>query len=170
MARFKLGKPPIVESWIGFDFEPRADKIVWDGQLANELADSVADNFPKKDLRYRSKVQIVPAGPGQLPVPKSIEHKLEAVRIQNEDSTRLLQIGDDRIFYHQLGGSDEWPGFAPLLEETLGMVDRYSEVFAPPNIKMATLHDVDIVKIPLDGKTIQLDDYFKLARHKPTAL
>lgn len=25
---FKLGKPPIVESWIAFDFEPKPDKVL----------------------------------------------------------------------------------------------------------------------------------------------
>ena len=137
MARFKLGRPPIVESWIGFDFEPKADKVAWDGQLANQLVDSLVEDFPKKDLRYRSEVQVVAAGPGQLPMPKAIQHKLEMVRVQNETATRVLQIGDDRLFLHQLKGEEEWPGFESLMEETLGMVDRYTEVFQPSRIRLS---------------------------------
>jgi len=41
MGKIKLGKPPIVERWLSFDFEPNPSKTVWDGKLANELEDSL---------------------------------------------------------------------------------------------------------------------------------
>ncbi len=167
MSQFKLGKPPIVESSIGYDFEPNAEKVSWDGKLANELADSLGGEFPKKEFRYRSEVQIVQGSPGQVPIPTSFEHRLEEVRIQNESATRILQITDDRIFYHQLKDQQSWPGFEPLLERSLDIVDLYMASFRPARIKMAILHDVDIVKIPLAGKAIELDEYFKLVRELP---
>ena len=99
-------KPPIVESWVAFDFEPIPDKLQWDGQLADELAGALADRFPKKEFLLQSEVRVIQAARDQPPVPHSLETKVTTVRIRNEEETRIFQISDDRIAFNQLKGED----------------------------------------------------------------
>lgn len=165
MKQFKLRKPPVVESWIAFDFEPNPNKVEWDGKLASELADSLSDRFPHKEYRWRSEIQIETPQPGQLPVSKVSKHTLDTIHIRNEESTRIFQIADDRIVFNQLKADGDWPGFENLLDESLELLTQYNQFFHPSSIKLAALHYVDIVEIsPSQDGLVQLDDYFNLVR------
>ena len=168
MPKFKLNKPPIIEGWIAFDFKPKPDKVQWDGLLASELADSLKDRFPKKEYVWQGEFQVVRPAEGQLPVPQSFQHKLVTVRIRNEQDTRVIQISDDRIVMHQLKGEDGWPGFASLLDEALELANQYASMFQPAGIRLATLHDVDIVAIPVpDEASVEMDQYFTIVKELP---
>ena len=168
MSGFRLNKPPIIESRIAFDFEPAPDKREWDGELANDLAESLANRFPKKEFVWQGEFQVVRPAEGQLPVPRSFQHKLVAVRIRNEQDTRVFQISDDRAVVSQLKGDDDWPGFEHLLNDALELVDRYCEVFKPAGTKLATLHDVDLVEIPAaPGAEVKMDEYLTIVNELP---
>lgn len=168
LPEFKLNKPPIVESWVSFDFEPKPDKVEWDGKLANELAESLRGRFPKKEYVWQSEIRVVQADKGQLPVPQSLEHRLNIVRMRNEQDTRIFQIADDRIVVNQVKGQDAWPGFEALLNDALELVDRYSAVFQPAGIRLATLHDVDIVEIPAPkGVEVEMDEFLTIVKELP---
>lgn len=168
MAEFKLSKPPIVESWIAFDFDPKPDKVLWDGRLADELAESLADRFPEKEYVWQSQFRVVRADKGKFPIPESLEHKLNIVRIRNEQGSRIFQIADDRIVVNQTKTQDEWPGFETLVNDALELVDRYAAVFQPAGIRLATLHDVDIVEIPvLGGAEVEMDQYLTIVKELP---
>ncbi len=174
MTELKLGKPPVVESWIAFDFEPSPNKVEWNGELANKLADSLSDRFPQKEDRWRTEFSIEILKAGQQPVSKKTKNIFDSVRIQNEESTRIFQIADDRIVCNQLKADGDWPGFDNLLDESLDLLTQYSQFFCPSGIKCAELHYVDIVEIPppendvsAQDEVVELDDYFELVRELP---
>jgi len=167
MGKIKLGKPPIVERWLSFDFEPNPSKTVWDGKLANELADSLSLEFPGREHIWAQQIRVTHAGPG-TPVQPEFLVRLDCVRCANASSTELFQIRDDQIAYNRLRGDEEWPGFNPFLDRALHLLTEYRQMFQPAKIIAAVLHEVDIVEIPLtpDGQ-IQLDEYFSLIKDLP---
>jgi len=69
MGKVKLGKPPIVERWVSFDFEPNASKTAWDAKLANQLADSLSIEFPGRDHIWEQQFRVTHAGPGTSSLP-----------------------------------------------------------------------------------------------------
>ena len=136
--------------------------------MAHELAESLSDRYPRKEYVWNSEIRVVQAAKGQLPVPQSFEHKLDRVRIRNEQDTRVVQIADDRIVVSQLKSQEQWPGFETLLNDTLELVDRYSAVFQPAAIRLAILHDVDIVDIPVcAGAEVEMDEYLTIVKELP---
>lgn len=167
MGKIKLGKPPIVERWVSFDFEPNASKTAWDGKLANELADSFTSEFPAKDHIWAQQFRVTHAGPG-TPVQPEFLIRLDCVRCANSTSTELFQIRDDQIAYNRLRGNEDWPGFNSFLDRALHLLAKYRQTFQPARILAAVLHEVDIVEIPFtpDGQ-IQLDEFFSLIKDLP---
>jgi len=105
MGKIKLGKPPIVERWLSFDFEPNPSKTVWDGKLANELADSLSLEFPGRVHIWAQQIRVTHAGPG-TPVQPEFLVRLDCVRCANASSTELFQIRDDQIAYNRLRGRE----------------------------------------------------------------
>jgi len=163
VARFK--KPPIVEAWIAFDFEPKADKVAWDMARAQEFTQQQKERFPKVEVMIRQEYKIEESK-GSLPRVVSQERIPEVVRMRDEESTRVLQIADDRLAYNVLEGGPAYPGFETLLAETLEYLDRYRNFFEPAGIREATIHYVDIIVIPTAG-TIEIDHYFNVVRDLP---
>ncbi|MFO0077702.1 MAG: TIGR04255 family protein [Planctomycetota bacterium] len=167
MGKIKLGKPPIVERWVSFDFEPNPSKTAWDGKLASQLADSLSVEFPGRDHIWEQQFRVTHAGPGS-PVQPEFLVRLDCVRCANAMSTELFQIRDDQIAYNRLRGKEDWPGFNEFLDRALYLLTAYRRVFQPSRIIAAVLHEVDIIEIPLtsDG-LIQLDEYFSLIKDLP---
>ncbi len=80
----------------------------------------------------------------------------------NEAGTRIRQVGEDRIAYNLLRTAQEdYPGFVQLLDEALGYLHQYREFFQPLALRLATIHYVDVVEIPLGNKPMILTDYFE---------
>lgn len=162
MARFK--QPPIVEAWIAFDFDPKPDKVAWDMARAQEFTQQQKEKFPKVEVIIRQEYKIEESK-GSLPKVVSQERVPEVVRMRDAESTRVLQIADDRLAYNVLEGGSAYPGFEVLLSETLDYLDAYRVFFEPAGIREATIHYIDIIQIP--SPTIEIDQYFNVVRDLP---
>ena len=163
----KYGKPPIVEAWLAFDFEPKPDKTAWDMHRAQEFAHLQKDKFPHIEGVFRQEFDVEEPQEGELPRIVRQRHILDVVRMRDEASKRVLQLADDRMAYNVLEAGNDYPGFATLLTESLEYVGKYSDVFQPAGIRQATIHYTDIIAIPIGGATIQIEDYFSIARDLP---
>jgi uncharacterized protein (TIGR04255 family) len=66
-----------------------------------------------------------------------------------------------RIAYNLLRTAQEdYPGFGQLLDEALGYLHQYRDFFQPQCIRLATIHYVDVIEIPLGEEPTVLTDYF----------
>lgn len=153
--------PPLVEAWIAFDFEPRADKVSWDKSQIEAFIKSHSNEIARVEMMVSEKVRIEPANKKELPKITAREQVIDVVRMFNEAETRIKQLGEDRIAYNLLRSTNQdYPGFSQLLDEALNYLHQYREFFQPQGIRLATLHYVDVIEIPLGDKPTVLTDYF----------
>ncbi len=54
----KYDNPPMVEAWIAFDFEPRADKVSWGKGQIDAFAKAHANEFARIEMMVREEVRI----------------------------------------------------------------------------------------------------------------
>jgi uncharacterized protein (TIGR04255 family) len=156
----KYNNPPVIEAWIAFDFEPKADKIGWDLEQVKGFAKAYPD-FATMGAFFKEEIRLEKKDDKSLPTITSRSNTLDVARMSNEENTRLRQLANDRIAYNLLRkAGDEYPGFKVLLDEALEFHKHYEKFFQPANTKNATIHYVDIVDIPTDGIPIVLTDYF----------
>jgi uncharacterized protein (TIGR04255 family) len=157
----KFKKPPVVEVWIAFDFDPNERKREWDIDLVQQYVQRHASELPKMEMTHEKELQFQETSPTSLPKVISQRLQLKQVRIFNDDKTRVLQIGDDQISYHLVASPKGYPGYDQVREETIGKLRDYLELFHPTAIRSAAIHYVDIIDIPRppDGK-IDVRDYF----------
>jgi uncharacterized protein (TIGR04255 family) len=156
-----LKKPPVVEVWIAFDFDPNENKREWDLELVQQYVQRYAADLPKLEAMHEKRVEFRETSPTELP--KVVRHTvaLKQVRISNSAKSRFLQVGDDHIAYHVVKSADGYPGYATVREETAGKLNDYIDLFQPTRIRSTAIHYVDIIDIPrpADG-TINVTDYF----------
>ena len=86
---------------------------------------------------------------------------IDVVRMYNESGTLIKQVGEDRIAYNLLRTAQEkYPGFGQLLDEALVYLQHYKSFFQPQGIRLATIHYVDVIEIPLGEEPTILTDHF----------
>lgn len=157
----KLGKPPVVEVWISFRFDPNEKKREWDIGQVRRFIDLHNTELPKLEAIHEREVNIEEGLPTELPRVLSRRVSVKAVRIFNESRTRILQIRDDEISVHMIRAGADYPGFLHLRDEAIAKLRSYMEVFQPVAVRSASLHYVDLVEIPSpENQTIELTDYF----------
>lgn len=153
--------PPLVEAWIAFDFEPKADKVSWDKEQVDAFAKTQANDFARIEMIVREEVRIEQSSEKELPRITDRQEIIDVVRMYNETGTRIRQVGEDRIAYNLLRTAQEsYPGFGQLLGEALAYLRQYKAFFRPQGIRLATIHYVDIIEIPLGDEPTILTDYF----------
>jgi uncharacterized protein (TIGR04255 family) len=159
VMRFK--KPPVVEVWISFDFDPNENKREWDLQLVQKYIEIYKTELPKVEAQHEKQIQVKETSPTDLPKVVGQQVRLQFVRLSNEDRSRVLQLGDDHLSYHVSKIGDDYPGYQKVRDETQLRLEDYIKVFQPSQVRNATLHYLDIIDIPSpeDGK-IDLGDFF----------
>lgn len=159
MMRFK--NPPVVESWISFDFDPNENKREWDLALVQQYAQLYCKELPKLEAIHERQIQVQETSPTDLPKVVAQQERLQFVRLTNEDRSRVLQLGDDQLSCHVLKTGGGYPGYCVVRDEAQQKLDDYTRVFQPSRVRNATLHYLDIIDIPRpkDDK-LNLADYF----------
>ncbi len=159
--------PPVVEAWIAFDFEPHANKTGWDFEPAREFLRLHAPALTQRRLHVQNVVELEKNESDELPKVKSERREVQLVRAFDSDLKRLLQVGNDRMAYNLLERGADFPGFDVLLDEAMGYLEKYRTYFSPPRLQRVTIHYVDIVNIPVEGSSFNLEDYFLIIRDIP---
>lgn len=154
--------PPVVEAWIAFDFEPHTDKTAWDIKQIDAFTKVHSNDFKRIDVLIKEEYELEQTSAKELPRITQRQHIIDVARMFNGDDTRIRQLGEDRIAYNLLRkAGDEYPGFEVLLEETIAYLNQYLDYFHPPGIKMATIHYVDIIDIPMTVEPLVLTEFFE---------
>jgi hypothetical protein len=99
---YKEGRPvqldnaPVIQTWIGFVFEPSPQKRAWDFNGARDFLSQYRESLPHIEAIFDETVQVQEITRTRQEI---IERKvgLNRTRTRNEDETRWLQLSDDRL-------------------------------------------------------------------------
>lgn len=161
-------KPPVIEVWISFDFDPNANKRDWDLELVQQFVSQYHEELPILEAVHERQIQVQETSPTDLPKIVGQRVHIESVRRSNEARNRTLQIGDDNLSFHILKSTDEIPRYRSVRDAVQPKLEEYTNIFQPRQIRNATLHYLDIIEIPrLDSGRLDLKDYFVLSADLP---
>jgi uncharacterized protein (TIGR04255 family) len=161
----RLANPPVVEVGINFHFDPDPEKKLWDLPVAMPFVEQFKESLPHVEIVRAEEIRIEKRSPQGLPEKLTGHISLDQVRAHDEGEQRWLEVGDDRMAYRLLHGSEAYPGFDVVLERAIEILGQYIQHFRPTAVRRAILSYVDIIKIP--GQSIELDDYFQLQVNLP---
>ncbi len=144
--------PPVVETWISFDFHPNENKrgsnLAQNLPIVQQYVRQYSVELPKLEAIHARQIQVQETSPTDLPKVVSQEVRLQSVRLTNEARSRMLQLGDDLLSYHVLKTDEGYPGYTTVRGEAQQKLEDYVRVFQPCSVGTATLHYLDIIDIP----------------------
>jgi uncharacterized protein (TIGR04255 family) len=158
-----LNKPPLVEVWMSFRFEPAAGAPPWTRERYQTFFKAVADSHPKVEHMTQYKVRVTTSEGGKARIGDPVEYVL-AMRAFTQDGIRAVQLTPDELVVNYLRGDTEpYPGFPALLEEALAHCHRYAECYQPAGVMEAALHYVDVIELPVpESRVVRTEDYLTL--------
>jgi uncharacterized protein (TIGR04255 family) len=159
-----LKKPPLVEVWMSFRFEPAADAPPWTRERYQLLLGSLADDYPRLEKLARHSLRVEVSGRRQKAHIKEVAEEVLAMRVLTEDGLRAVQLTPDSLVVNFLRSESEpYPGFPVLLDEALAHCSRYAECYRPNGILEAALHYVDLIELPItEGGVLRSERYITL--------
>lgn len=162
----KLRKPPIVQAWIEFRFEPSPDHP-WEEQPVMAFLETTAAEYddPSREFIKSSEVH-VRAGTGGAFPQFQLREATVAVRAFNVARTRWLEVWHNRLRCGLLRGGAGYEGFSALRANALAMLDSHASAFEPMSVISFVLHYEDAVDAPLTDGRLNLEDYFTLIDRK----
>lgn len=166
-----LRNPPLVEVWMSFRFEPVPGAPAWTRERYQTFLSSV-NGYPSVEEMVKRGVRVSKSRPGKLPKVTEILDQVMAVRAFTEDGLRAVQMTPDELAVNYLrGGTEPYPGFATLLNESMAHCKRYVECYEPDGVIEAALHYEDIVRIPIpENRLVAIDKYFTLSVQVPESV
>ena len=159
-----LKKPPLVEVWMSFRFEPAVGAPTWTRERYNTFLESVSEQYPDRQEMARRGIQVAASKRGKKPQVKGIVEQVLAMRAFTEDGLRTVQLTPDQLTVNYLRGEGSpYPGFAALLDEAMAHYRRYLECYKPLGTIATALHYVDLLEIPLPpDRIIVSEEYLTL--------
>ncbi len=164
----KLGKPPIIEAWIGIQIERSSETPDWSLLAANAFLRKYLKDMPRA-IAEQGRTLHVKEADGELP-PQVVGEKEElyAVRLMTSNEDRCLQMLGSQLVYNVLTSGADYPGFEGMLDEAIPKFVEYLDFSRPRSLVSAALCYVDLIRIPAEpGKAINLRDYFQFAVDSP---
>jgi uncharacterized protein (TIGR04255 family) len=165
----ELARPPVIEVGIEFHFDPRPDKEPWSLQVTRPFVERCQTTFPHVEVIQAEQLRIEKRGPGGIPEQIVGQISLNRLRAHNEQGTRWVQIGNDLLVFSLVRREDNYPGFATVRDEALGMLDQYVEHFKPLSVRRVALTYLDLIEIPIPpGRTgYRVEEFFRLHVEMP---
>lgn len=166
-----LRRPPLVEVWMSFQFQPATAAPPWDRERYELLLDVLRADYPNAEEMARHAVRLGPAKRSGKPQVKEVIDQVLAVRAYSESGLRAIHLWPDRLVVNYLrGDSEPYPGFPALLEEAVVLCRAYSECYHPVGVVQVALHYVDVVELPVPAsRVIRSEDYLTLNLQFPEA-
>lgn len=166
----KLGKPPVVEAWIKFEFGLDEDSAPWGEETASAFIDEALEGRYKLEV-FMGKAEVA-LGRGDDRHPRIEGGKItldRAKAVHAEDKAKVVQISRGKLVCNLLRGSAEWLGFEVLLTEALDVLPRYESFFSTRGVESVSVHYRDLVSIEIaeDENRLDLRDYFTLLPEVP---
>ncbi|MCE9566468.1 MAG: TIGR04255 family protein [Planctomycetes bacterium] len=161
-----LNKPPIVEMWVEFLFEPNPNGLV---EPALEFIKGFGDQYQKVEIAREDTLEFRQYSPTELPKVVGRTTAISHFRASDVEGTRWLHLTPNHLVCNFLRLGERYPGFANLSQDAVEKLKKYVEQCQPVKIRHAAIHYVDVVDVPITGKNeIQLADYFTLGLDLPT--
>lgn len=166
-----LKKPPLIEAWMSFRFEPAADAAPWTKVRYQVFLDALAETHPDVQEMTRRAIKVGRRRSGTPHIQGILEEVL-AVRALTEDGFRAIHMTPNELMVNYLRGEAEtYPGFLSLLDEAMAHCRKYIECYRPIGVIQVALHYVDLVEIPIpDSRILKCEEYFTLNLQAPEAV
>ena len=159
-----LKKPPLVEVWMSFRFEPGIEAPPWSRERYTLFLQALASRYPQTQEMTRRAIRVTATRPGRPPRIKEVVEEVLAVRALTDDGLRAVQLAPDELVVNYLHSSEvAYPGFPVLLAEAMDHCHRYGECYQSLGVKQAALHYVDLIDIPVpEDRVLRSEEYFNL--------
>ncbi len=160
-----LSKPPIVEMWIEFNFDPNP---VGGHQAAVQFLQEYAEEYPQLEISREDRLEFRQVSPTKLPEVVSQEIAIKHLRAHDVQGTRWLHLTPKQLVCNFLRLGENYPGFEALCSAAVAKLVKYVEICKPVKIRYAAIHYVDVIDVPAPpGGEIKLRDYFTLGLDLP---
>jgi uncharacterized protein (TIGR04255 family) len=167
----KLGKPPIIQAWIEFQFDHAADRPEWGWSAASAFFDQFQDEYPEREVAVQHRLQIAKVERNQKPQVVDERVDLAGIRAFRADRGRYLQLSQDTLACNFVRtDATGYEGFDALKREALAKLRAYVNCFRPTRLLQFAMQYVDLVRIPFQQGRIELKDYFTLGHDLPEAV
>jgi uncharacterized protein (TIGR04255 family) len=159
-----LKKPPLLEIWMSFRFEPAPGAPAWSNERYKLFLDAVAKTHPTVEQMIRRGIRVEKSRRGGKPKVTDVVNEVMAVRALTDDGLRIVQLWPDTLIANYLRREAEpYPGFDALLDEALSHLRQYQTCYSPLGVVSVALHYVDEVAIPREGQAIlRTEEYLTL--------
>jgi uncharacterized protein (TIGR04255 family) len=166
MGTAVLNKPPIVEMWVEFSFDPNpADGGL---QAAVEFLQKYADQYPELEISQEDRLEFRQVSTTKLPELVRREVAVKHIRAHDKNGFGWVHVTPTQLACGFLRLGVQYPGFTALCDEAVGKLGRYAEVCTPLKLKYAAIHYVDVIEVPVPANgEIELRDYFTLGVDLP---
>lgn len=160
-----LTKPPIVEMWIEFNFEPNPSGGV---QPAVLFLQEHSEQYPKLEVLREDRLEFRQVSPKQLPEVVGRKVAIMHLRAHDTEGSRWLQVTPTQLVCSFLRLGDKYPGFETLSKDAIAKLGRYVPLCTPVKLRHVAIHYVDVIDIPVPPSgEIRLQDYFSLGLDLP---
>ncbi len=158
-----LSKPPLVEVWLSFEYEPPTGGGAWTEDRYRVFLKRIEGTHPNPEELIQSGLRRKGAKHAQL------VEAVVAVRSFSESGTRAIQLRPNQMVVNYVRTEAEpYPGFVALLDEALVRNRDYRECYNPAGVVAAALHYVDVIEIPVpESGTVQSEEYFTINLRLP---
>ena len=164
----RLGKPPVIELWIEFQYALTEDAQEWTLDRARTLInDCFGEKFAIEAYRSRTDFRISDANiEGEAQVQTQIT--IDRIRATTKEKDRYIQAGKDILVFHVIRTEKEWPYFAKIKPEAIESAEKYGSFMKLSNLESVSLHYRDDIKLPLgEQNMIKLQDYITIFPETP---
>lgn len=164
----KLGKPPIVQAWIEFQFEHVDKSPDWGWESATGFFDLFQDEYPEREVRVEHQFQIEQLVGNQKPRITGNRDQLTAIRAFRTGRGRSIQLTKDTLVCNfvrtQASG---YEGFDALKGESLSRLQAYQDYSGELHPLRIAIQYVNLVRIPFRDERINLAEYFTIGHDLP---
>lgn len=155
-----LKKAPIVEALL--DVGVANPPSVTSDQL-EALHKELEEDYPKVDKIPFPYLQIGGVAGGTLPLPPQTP-AVRGFRFSADDGETMVQSRIDGFTFNNVGRYKDWSFFS---ERAIAAWRKYRKAFGDGPIIRVALKYVNLIRCPLDGDRVSLEEYFTVAPKAP---
>lgn len=145
----KYKNPPVVEAVCEFRL---SQNTLWDLTVPGMFYEKVREDFPHREQRVASEVELVREPHGFQQRIRTFEHIL----LFSEDRKRIVQLGPRLLVINVLKPYPTWQGFKPIIEKAWKVLLEIVEV---RGLERISLRYINEIKIP--EQSFELKEYFE---------
>lgn len=155
-----LKNAPIVEAVIDIDCDlPVGSSLEALEMRAKEL---FQDRYPKSQTLFMQAFQVELNAIG--PTGQSTQKSVQAFQFLSEDGAQLVQVRSGGFSFNRLQPYTSFDDYLPEIQRTWKL---YQALAAPVLVRKLQLRYINRIYLPVENKTVNLDDYFTVGPRLP---